>query len=52
MNIVIWIVIGIVVCYSLGFAFTLWKENSKIGAFTMIAMAVAIIVSPFFSILR
>ncbi|MFD2043909.1 hypothetical protein ACFSTA_05065 [Ornithinibacillus salinisoli] len=52
MNIAIWFVILLVNVYTLGFSVTLWKEDSKIGSITMFLVAVAIVISPFFSVLR
>lgn len=40
------------VSYTLGFSITLWKERSKVGAITVFFLGLAIVVLPFFSILK
>ncbi|MUK90265.1 hypothetical protein GMD78_17975 [Ornithinibacillus sp. L9] len=52
MTIIIWLVILIVNAYTIGFSITLWKGDSKVGAIAMFVVAVAIVITPFFSVLR
>ncbi|MGM8213762.1 hypothetical protein ACLIBH_13395 [Virgibacillus sp. W0430] len=48
----IWLLILIGFVYTAGFAYTLWKQKNRIGAFSIFLLACAIIVTPFFSVLK
>lgn len=50
--IIIWIGMLAVFIYTMGFAKELWKEKDKSGAVVVTLIALGVIVTPFFSILR
>ncbi|MEN2467451.1 hypothetical protein [Ornithinibacillus sp. FSL M8-0202] len=52
MKLVIWLVMIIMFVYTIGFSITLWKGNSKMGSITTFLLALAIVILPFFTILR
>ncbi|HLS61036.1 MAG TPA: hypothetical protein VK044_07900 [Virgibacillus sp.] len=49
---IIWFAILIMFLYAFGFSITLWREQNKAGATAIFILAVAIIITPFFQILR
>lgn len=52
MRIVSWIIMLTMAIYTVGFAITLWKGNSKPGAIAVFLLAISILIIPFFSVLR
>ncbi|MFS0861647.1 hypothetical protein [Fredinandcohnia sp. 179-A 10B2 NHS] len=51
MKIFIYVMLIIMISYTVGVAKSLWKDN-KIGAIAIFFLAIAIVVMPFFSILK
>ncbi|MBO0961378.1 hypothetical protein J1P26_16860 [Neobacillus sp. MM2021_6] len=52
MKIITVIVLIIIAIYTAGFAVTLWKEKQKFGAAAVFILTIAILILPFFSILK
>ncbi|MEN2766640.1 hypothetical protein [Ornithinibacillus xuwenensis] len=52
MKLLIWAVMLIMFTYTIGFSITLWKEKSRAGSIIVLIIALAIAVSPFFTVLR
>lgn len=38
--------------YSVGFSVTLWKDKNKLGSIVVFILALLIVITPFFSVLR
>lgn len=52
MKIFIYLLMMVIVIYTSGFSYTLWKEKNKIGAVAVLTLAIIVAVAPFFTILK
>ncbi|WP_157052509.1 hypothetical protein [Ornithinibacillus contaminans] len=52
MNLLIWSVMITMFLYTAGFSITLWKEKNKLGSIAVFLMAISIVITPFFTVLR
>jgi len=49
---IIWIFILIMFFYTAGYSMTLWRERNKVGAISTFILAIAIVITPFFSVFK
>ncbi|SOC10653.1 hypothetical protein SAMN05880501_10623 [Ureibacillus xyleni] len=52
MNTMVWVLILLVVAYTMGFSIQLWKHQNKIGSIATFLLALAVIITPFLSVFR
>lgn len=52
MNYFIILIMIIMFFYTAGFSFQLWKEKNKLGSLVVLTLALAVGITPFFTILR
>ncbi|MEH7414975.1 hypothetical protein V7266_06775 [Neobacillus drentensis] len=51
MNLLTYIVLFIIIAYTVGFGVTLWKQKQKFSAAAVFSLCLILIVLPFFSII-
>ncbi|WP_158674412.1 MULTISPECIES: hypothetical protein [Lysinibacillus] len=52
MNVIVWLLMLTIFFYTTGFSIQLWKEQNKVGAIAAFMLAISVVISPFFSVLR
>lgn len=52
MNALAWLIMIVVFMYTAGFALKLWQNKNKAGSIAVFILALAIAVTPFFSVLN
>ncbi|MFD2445365.1 hypothetical protein ACFSO7_15480 [Bacillus sp. CGMCC 1.16607] len=52
MNIFIFLIALLVFFYTLGYSITLWKEKNKMGSLAVLLLALSVIITPFFTVIR
>jgi 4-amino-4-deoxy-L-arabinose transferase-like glycosyltransferase len=52
MNIFVYSIMTIVFVYTAGFGVSLWKEKNKAGSVVVFLVALVVVVTPFFTLLK
>nr|WP_198044633.1 hypothetical protein [Lysinibacillus timonensis] len=52
MDIVVWVIMISMFLYTVGFSFELWKQKNKPGSIAVFFIAISIVITPFFSVLK
>ncbi|MEH7379865.1 hypothetical protein V7138_05225 [Bacillus sp. JJ1533] len=52
MKLFIYLMMTIIVAYTVGFSVSLWKDKNKPGSIVVFGLALVVAVSPFFTILK